>query len=325
MKRTVRYLKFICVGLVGTLIVIFLVNQIPTERDAAVSEVIQNYQPDLTSNELTENPLFVFLQQNQHAPELMAVYAHLLSTTELPKIPPRMSLHKPIISMIRWNKELLKHAETHTEKEKLKDITGIIDQSSKLLNNNITILEFKIFITSIRLTLDWAATQKWSAKSTPDLKELLQKTTLLLEKREDLVKNALNGERELSFQIVLDTDFTNLDLANLDSKPSVPAPKPNLRTQVLLQIGPWFFDRNETLNTLNTRFNELGATTVCLQDYSCDKLKVELLDVSMFSMVKNPVGKGILKLIAIREHDMIRNQEAFLKLEESNKAFAAGL
>lgn len=323
MKRALRYLKFISLGLVGTLVLIFSVNQIPTERDPVVEEIIKSYQPELEKNDLTENPLYQFLQQNQPAPELMAVYAHLLATTDLPKIPPRMDVHKPIIAMFKWNKELLEYAGTRSENEQLKIISAIIDSSSKLLENRITIIEFKIFVTTIRLTLEWAAEQKWSPKATARLKEISQKVTLLLDKRETLVKNALRGERDLSFQIILTTDFKNLDLNNLDAKVNQPVPRSDIQAKILTEIGPWFFDRTQTVNAIHSRFEKLSTAATCLQDYLCDKLAPENSDIGTFSMLRNPVGKGILKLLYLRETDMVRNQEAFLNLEQSNKSFSA--
>jgi hypothetical protein len=322
MKRALRYLKFISLGLIGTLVLIFLVNQIPTERDATVEETIKNYQPELVKNELAENPLYLFLQQNEPSAELMAVYAHLISTTDIPKLPPRMDVHKPIIAMFRWNKELLTYAGTHTEREKLKVIASIVDLSAKLLENRITIIEFKIFTTTVRQTLDWATEQQWSPKAIEPLKELSQKASTLLDKREVLVKNALNGERELSFQIVLDTDLSNFEM-NLDSKSLAPKPQTDLQAKMLSLVGPYLFDRNQTLNIINTRFDRLSASAVCLQDYSCDKIKPEPYDINTFSMLRNPVGKGILKVLAVREYEMAKNQESFQKLEQSNKAFSA--
>lgn len=323
MKRALRYLKFISFGLVGTLILIFLVNQIPTERDPVVEEIIKSYQPELEKNALAENPLFQFLQQNQPEPELMAVYTHLLATTDLPKIPPRMDVHKPIIAMFRWNKELLKYAETHGEREKLKVISSILESSAKFLENRITIIEFRIFITSTRLALDWATAQKWSPKATEQLKEFSQKVTLLIDKREALVKTALNGERDLSFQIILNTYFNNTDMNNLDTKTDPPAPKSDLQTKILTKVSPWFFDRTQTLNTIHSHFEKLNSTAACLSDYSCAKLKPEASDISTLSMLRNPVGKGILKILSHREYDMVRNQEVFLLLESSNKSFSA--
>lgn len=323
MKRALRYLKFILLGLTGTLVLIFLVNQIPTERDPVVEEIIKSYQPELEKNVLADNPLFQFLQQNQPAPELMAVYTHLLATTDMPKIPPRMDVHKPIIAMFRWNKELLKYAETHGEKEKLKVISSILDSSAKLLENRITIVEFRIFVTSTRLAIDWAAEQKWSPKATAQLKEFSQKVTLLIDKRETLVKTALNGERDLSFQIILNTYFNHTDLNNLDTKIDPPVQQSDLKTKILMEVGPWFFDRTQTLNLIHSQFEKLNATVTCLQDYSCAKVKPEPSDISTLSMLRNPVGKGILKLLALREYDMVRNQEIFLMLEQSNKTFSA--
>lgn len=324
MKRLLRYLKFISLGLTTTLILIFVVNLTSTERDAAVESTIQAYQPELASNELAENPLYLFLQQNEPSPELMAVYVHTISTNDLPKLPPRLDFHKPILALYRWNQELLKYAETRTENEKLKIVTHLVDINAKLLENRIPMIEFRMFITSIRQTLDWATGQEWTPKATARLKELSQKVTLLLDKREALMKNVLNSEREISFQLVINMDFSNLSLNNLDTK-SAPDMDPSMRAQIVKTLGPYFFDRNQTLNMINTRTEAFIASAACLQNYTCDKQVSETVEESIFSRLRNPVGKGILKILALREQEMAKNQEAFLELEESNKNFGAVL
>lgn len=324
MKRLLRYLKFISLGLITTLILIFAVNQTSTVRDAAVESIIQAYQPELASNELAENPLYLFLQQNEPSPELMAVYVHTISTSDLPKLPPRLDIHKPILAMYRWNQELLKYAETRTENEKLKIFTHLVDINAKLLENRIPMIEFRMFITNLRQTLDWATGKEWTPKANARLKELSQKVTLLLDKREALVKNVLNSERELSFQLVINMDFSNLSLNNLDAK-TAPDIDPSMRTQIVKTVGPYFFDRNQTLNMINTRTEALIASAACLQNYTCDKQISETVEENIFTRLRNPVGKGILKILALREQEMAKNQEAFLALEESNKNFAAVL
>ncbi|MNT49019.1 hypothetical protein D3C72_1858420 [compost metagenome] len=147
--------------------------------------------------------------------------------------------------------------------------------------------------------------------------------TLLIDKRETLVRSALTGERDLSFQVILNTDFSNLAMNNLDTKTDQPVPQSDLQAKILAEVGPWFFDRTQTLNTIYARFNKLSSAASCLQDYNCDKQKPEPSDISTLSMLRNPVGKGILKILAWRDYDMIRNQEAFLMLEQSNKSFSA--
>lgn len=307
MKRVWTYLKFIVMGLVGTLVLIFGVNQMKAERDLAVDEIIKSYQPELEKNDLAENPLYQFLQQNQPTPELMAVYAHLLANTEIPPLPPRLSVYKPIETMSRWNEGLLKHAENQSERAKLAIFSSILESSSKLLENRITVVELNVFISIVRRTLDWAAEQKWTPKSIEPLTEISKKVSALIEKRETLVKNALKAERDFSFEIVLNADFSRSENSG----------------RTFSSLGPSFFDRNETLNFLNARSEKLEVAANCIQDYTCDKQSPEKFEFDPFSMLRNPMGKALLTALNFHESMLSTIQENVQKLEQSHKNFAS--